>query len=673
MSAWTDRTWVVDLTTERSWVEEVSLDEASPYLGGSGYGWRQMADRLPPRVDPYSPDNIVVLNPGVLVGTRAVGASKITAITKFPTEASADHRFYVGSCTSGGRYFALGLRRAGCDRLMLLGRAARPVVLVVRDEGPTIEEAGSLWGKGIDEVSRCLVEREGHDAGVLAIGTGGERLVRSSLAIVDRTNSLGRGGLGAVLGSKNVKAIVARGTGSVRVADPERYESVASELVSRVTAWPRRAHWIKLGLAAGWDTFKHTQNPGMWPKDRWDELYGEEKRKESLKAVIGCVSCPLSCRLRWEIPSGEFEGEAGLGSPYSKSATSGQLLGVEDDRKMIHLVTQANSFTGIDFYTTTRLIDFVTRMADAGRIPHEQDGIKLSRDYPTIEKLFRMTADREGIGDILADGWYRVQEKLGLDPQEYWYAGICKGVDFIYDARPSRFHPLMMTFLTRERPHHGGSHTRTNSRNKTVEEFREQVAHWGLSEETMHRIFAPTDHAGRFSVGRYTSHMEDMMRVKNGLGICTIYTYQALVFGDDMARLYSAAVGQEIGPGELIERGERVSNVAKVVNAREGFARADDRAPDVWFRPMATPEGTVEMEDYFQTRTLTRDDVERMLDDYYDERGWTQEQGIPSRETLARLGLSDLIEEENPAKRTKQGGKHEVQADRDHSPTADGV
>jgi len=533
------------------------------------------------------------------------------------------------------------MRQAGCDRLVIVGKAARPVVVAIRDGGVSVEDAGDLWGKGIDEVSRRLVEREGPYAGVLAIGTGGEKLVRNALAIIDRTNSLGRGGLGAVLGSKNVKAVVANGTGGIRTADAARYDKLSSELIARVAAWPRRAHWVKLGLAAGWDTFKHTQNPGMWPKDRWDELYGEAKRMESLRSVIACASCPLSCRLRWEIPGGEFAGETGLGSPYSKSATSGQLLGIEDDRKMIHLVTQANALTGIDFYTTTRLIDFLTRMAEEGRISRKQEGIVLDREYATIERLFRMTADREGLGDVIADGWYRVEEEFGLDAQDYWYAGVCKGVDFIYDARPSRFHPLMMTFLTRPRPHHGGSHTRTNSRNKTIEEFREQIEHWGLARDIVDRIFTETPHAGRFNVGRYTSHMEDMMQVKNALGICTIYTYQALVFGDDMARLYSAATGDQIEPGELIQRGERISNLGKALNVREGFSRVDDRAPDVWFRPMEAPEGTIRMEDYFQTKVVTRDDVERMLDDYYDERGWTRERGIPTPETLEHLGLSE--------------------------------
>jgi len=645
VASWTERTWYVDLTEGRTWCEDATLDAFGRVIGGSGHGWRIMADRLPRGVDPLAPENVVILNPGVLVGTRTVGSSKLTAITKFPTVASRDRRFFTGSCTGGGRYFSIGMRQAGCDRLVILGKADRPVFLVVGDDGVTMEDAAALWGRGIEEVSIELVRREGADAGVLVIGTAGEKLVRNALAIIDRTNSLGRGGLGAVLGSKNVKAIVARGSGSIRVANPAEFNEISNELIARVVGWPRREHWIKLGLAAGWSTFKHTQNPGIWSKDRWDELYGEEKRLESLRSVIACTSCPLNCRLRWEIPGGEFAGEQGLGSPYSKSATSGQLLGIEDDRKMIHLVTEANAHTGLDYYTTMRLIDFVTRMYERGRISKDGAGFELARDYATYERLYRMTAEREGIGDILADGWYRVEEEFGLDPQEYWYAGVCKGIDFIYDARPSRFHPLMMTFLTRPRPHHGGAHTRTNSRNKTLAEIREQVEHWGLDEETMARIFTETPHSGKFNVGRYTSYMEDLMRVKNALGLCTIYTYQALVFADDMARLYSAAVGESVDARELIRRGERVSNLAKVINVRDGFSRADDQPPDVWFTPMEAPEGRIEMEDYYQTKVLTREDLARMLDDYYDERGWDLAAGHPTAERLQAIGLAGYASE----------------------------
>ena len=637
--------WIVRVDLSTGKVERKSVDDAlhRAYLGGPGVGWRLMADALRPGIDPLSPENIICINPGVLVGTLTPGTPKTTVITKFPTEASEDGKHFVGACTAGGRYLGIALKRAGCHHLLITGKADRPSYLRIRDETIELVDASAYWGGGIEGVIDDLVKREGPESGTIVIGTSGEKLVRHALTIVDRTNSLGRGGLGAVMGSKNLKAIVVNGTGDVELADPGAFIKASERMREGVMQWPRREHWIDLGLAAGWSTFKHTQYPGVWPKDRWDELYGDETRMETVEDVIGCNSCILGCRLRWKTKGGEYDGEVGFGSPFSKSATSGMLLGVEDFRKMIHFVADANSRTGIDFYTATRLIDFVTKMYEIGRLTLAQTGgMELSREYATYEKLYEMTVNREGFGDVLADGWMRLKREFGLDPQEYWYAGICKGVDFIYDARPSNFHPLMMTFTTRPRPHHGGSHTRTNSRNKTIEEIRDQVERWGLEKETVDHIFTESDYSGKFNVGRYTRYMEDMMRVKNAIGLCTIYTYQGLIFGTDIAELYSAATGHAMTALGMVECGERISNVAKMINVREGFSRIDDAIPEVWFRPMDSPEGRIEMQDYYETKTLSKEDTDRILDDYYDERGWDRTTGRPTSERLADLKLEFL-------------------------------
>ncbi|MBW2059328.1 MAG: hypothetical protein JRH07_06565 [Deltaproteobacteria bacterium] len=639
--------WIVRVDLSAGTVEREPVQEETDrrFLGGSGVGWKLVADNLPPGTDPFSPENIIAMSPGILAGTLTPGAPKTTVITKFPTIAAEDGKHFVGSCTTGGRYLGIALKRAGCDHLLISGKADSPVYLRIRDREIDLVEARDLWGRGIEEVSNELVRREGPEAGVVVIGTAGENLVRNALTIVDKTDSLGRGGLGALMGAKNLKAIVVTGSGDVAVSQPARFMHVSRELRQRVLKWSRREHWIKLGLAAGWDTFKHTQYPGIWPKDKWDELYGEKTRMETVEEVIGCNSCLLSCRLKWKTKGGEYDGEVGFGSPFSKSATSGMLLGVEDFRKMIHLVADANSRTGLDFYTTTRMIDFVTKMYELGRLKREDTGgLELTRGYETYLRLYEMTANREGFGDILADGWLRLKKEFGLDPQEYWYAGICKGIDFIYDARASNFHPLMMTFFTRPRPHHGGSHTRTNSRNKTIEEIREQVERWGISREAIDRIFTESPYSGKFNVGRYTRYMEDMMRVKNALGLCTIYTYQGLIFGDDLARLYNTSTGENLTPGELVDHGERIGNLAKVLNAREGFTRKEDRVPEVWFRPMESPEGRIEMKDYYQTKVMTRQDVDMLLDDYYEERGWDPASGLPTPEKLRELGLEEYSE-----------------------------
>jgi len=302
-------------------------------------------------------------------------------------------------------------------------------------------------------------------------------------------------------------------------------------------------------------------------------------------------------------------------------------------------VTLANA-NGLDFYTTTRLIDFVTSLYQSGRLTREDTGgLELSREYECYLQLFDLIVKREGFGEVLSRGWYGLAEACGLDPQDYWYGGINKGVDFIYDGRASNLHPMMMSFCTRPRPHHGGSHTLTNSPGNSPEVIRGQLEGLGLPTEVLDRIFTPEPHTGMFNVGRYTKYMEDWMRVKNALGLCSIYTFFGIVSGGHMAALYSAAVGRPVDPYELMQRGERISNLAKVLNAQRGFTRRDDRIPDLWFRPMKSPEGVIEMQDYFKTKVLTRDDTEKMLDDYYQERGWELSDGAPGAETLKALGL----------------------------------
>jgi aldehyde:ferredoxin oxidoreductase len=130
-----------------------------------------------------------------------------------------------------------------------------------------------------------------------------------------------------------------------------------------------------------------------------------------------------------------------------------------------------------------------------------------------------------------------------------------------------------------------------------------------------------------------------MMRVKNSLGLCSIFSYQGLIFGTDLAKLYNASTGEDLTPGEMIKRGERVSNLAKLVNVREGFTRKDDRVPELWFNPMDSPEGTIETHDYFNTKVIEKEDAEQILDDYYDERGWDIAKGTPTQEKLKELGL----------------------------------
>jgi aldehyde:ferredoxin oxidoreductase len=642
-------TLLIDLTLEKHEKKKIKLDSFKAFLGGSGIGWMLAAEYIKHKAHPFSPENPIIISAGVLVGTLCPSASKISAITKFPTLASVDGKNFIEECTSGTRYFGLMLKMAGYGHLIITGKAKRPVYLNVYNENVEFKDATNLWSTGYstDHVANILLEKEGKDSGIIVIGRAGEKKVFHALAFVDKMSSLGRGGLGAVMGSKNLKAIVVRGTNSLNVAKPREFMEEVRKIRSRIVKWPNYKEWITRGMGgSGWEIFRNTQYPGKWEKTKWDKLYGE-KIKESFDRVQACISCILSCKNTWMIRNGEFAGDKGFSPATAKIATSGQLLDVEDYRKMLHFYKVAND-EGIDFYTITRLIDFVTTLYQQEKLTDKDtQGVKLTRDYGCYLNLLYMTVNREKFGDILADGWFRLYKEFGIDPQEYWYGGICKGVDFIYDARPSHFHPLMMTFFTRPRPHHGGSHTLTNIPGRSMEEIRKQVERWGLSEDAIKRVFTPTSYSGKFNVGIYTKYMEDMMRVKNALGICSIHTFMGLIFGDDMTKLYSAATGLEVSSSDVIKCGERIFNLSKLLNVREGFYREDDKPPEIWFKPMTSPEGEIVLKDYFDTKALSREDIEKILDDYYRERGWNIERGIPTKEKLTELGIIEWVNVNN--------------------------
>jgi len=639
----------IDLTSEKTQVKKIKPDFLKMFLGGSGIGWMLAAEYIKPETHPFSPENPIIISVGALVGTLCPGASKISAITKFPTLASADGKNFIGECTGGTRYFGLMLKMAGYSHLIIVGKASKPIYLKIYDDEIEFKDASGFWGKNYstDYVANKLLEDEGEDSGVIVIGKAGEKKVFHALTFVDKMSTLGRGGLGAVMGSKNLKAIVVRGTKAIKIADSKKFIEEVHKVRSRIIKWPHFKQWITRGMGgSGWEIFRNTQYPGKWKKTKWDKLYGE-KIKETFDRVQACISCIISCKNTWTIHNGKFAGDKGFSPATAKVATSGQLLDVEDYRKMLHLYKVAND-EGIDFYTTTRLIDFVTTLYHQGKLTeHDTQGMKLSRSYDCYLDLLYKIVNREKFGDVLADGWFGLYNKTSIDPQEYWYGGICKGVDFIYDARPSHFHPLMMTFFTRPRPHHGGSHTLTNVPGKSIEEIKEQVIKWGLDETTVNKIFTPTPYSGKFNVGIYTKYMEDMMRVKNALGICSIYTFMGLIFGEDMANLYSAATGLEMSASDLLKCGERIFNLSKLLNVREGFTREDDKPPEIWFKPMISPEGKIVLKDYFGSKIFQKEDIERILDDYYKERGWDVKRGIPTREKLVKLGLTKIINVED--------------------------
>jgi aldehyde:ferredoxin oxidoreductase len=625
----TERLLHVDLTSQSQAAVELDEGLVDQYLGGGALGWRLAYETIGEH-DAYAPENPIILSCGALVGTVAPGASKITGTTRFPTLATEDGKQFVGSSVAGGRDFGVMMRAAGWPQVIITGKAESPLYLLIDDEGAQFLPAGELWGKlDAEQTAFRLKDEHGSENGVLCIGPAGENLVRFGMAFVDLSNSLGRSGLGAVFGSKNVKAIVVRGTQAYHPQDTPRFLAAAGRVRERALSWPGRQPWSELGMGAGWPIFKYTQYPGRWPRDLWERCYGEPVRRPAVDRIIGCSSCAIACRIKWRIPDGEFKGEIGMGSPFGKSATSGQLLDITDQSLMLHLVALANR-AGLCFYTFTRLTDWLTTLYRDGVLRKgDTEGLELRRDYDTYVTLLKMVTNREGIGAVMAEGWNGVAGAFSIDPHDYWYAGISKGVDFIYDARAANLHPLMFSFITNPRPHHGGLHTLTTGRNHSVEAISAQLEEWGVPQAALQRIFVSSPHSGRFSVGRYTRWMEDAMAVRNALGVCSMYSAFGMESMGDLADMLSALRGREYASTQLLEAGARAFTAKRALNVRSGFGKNDDQMPGLWMRPMNSPEGSKETMDYYDEVKITPQAFRQILDEYYEERGWDGDDALP--------------------------------------------
>jgi len=635
----------IDLSNKNIKIENFNKEDIEKYLGGYGLGIKYFIDYLSTnkKFDPYSPKNPLIICAGALCGTLVPGASKTTLLTKYPTISDENDKHWVDGSVGGGA-FGEALRNAGFEVVFIVGSSKDSVYIEIIDQEVKICDASEYWNKkDVVETTIDLKKKYGDESSVITIGPAGENLVRQAMTFIDDTNSLGRSGIGAILGSKKLKAVVVKGTGGIKIYDKKRFFKRLEKIRNIIMSWQGRDHWLKLGMGAGWHMFRYTQYPGKWSRKKWDDLYGEPKRLETAERTIACPSCLIACRCRWKIKDGEFKGNSGQGSPYGKSATSGQLLNIEDHQKTLQLVIMANK-AGIDFYTTTRMIDFVTQSFVDGKISTKETmGLELERSFDCYVDLFNKIVNREGFGDVLAEGWINLKRKTGLDPQDYWYSGYCKGVDFIYDARAANLHPLIMSFYTNTRPHHGGNHTLTVGPGHSMEELKDEVSTWGLPKEVEEGIFEYSEYSGKLNVGRYVKYMEDGMAMRNSLGCCSIYAFYGFIFPDDIADFYSAATGYEVRNYDILKVGERIWNLKKLMNVMVGFDRSDDKIPELWKRPMKGIEGDLVTMDYFKEKELSDEDFNKCLDDYYKERGWDLKNGIPSEKKLKELKLDDYV------------------------------
>ena len=630
----------VDLTTGSIRKEPLDLGLARKFLGGWGINHRLIYDLLVPGTDPLSPENPFIIGAGPLIGTLTPSSSKVSATTKYPNYASAseENKHSVATGMGGSSKFGLMLKNAGYDHLVISGRAESPVFLNIVSDDVEICDAADLWGKmDAYQTTDELLRRYGR-CGVYAIGRAGENLVRFATGTVDGKYSLGKCGGAAVLGAKNLKAIVVYGNRGIKVSEPKRFMALYYKSYKDVTGNPGFGDAARYGMVA-------LGAMAFLPERDWRSFYGGNWQliDRTWVACQSCASCLTPCTAHMEVRHGEFAGLRPVRRTFPLSIGGRSLLNLEDygaQMKVVDIIERL----GLDRQYARDMVSFLTKLYEQGAITAEDtDGLVLRRgDINVSIQLLERIANREGdFARCLGEGWYSLSKRLGVDASAEMNIG--KGGSVILDARTYGVDPSRFTNITNPRVQHIHSST-TYFLGRALADIKARCEDIGMSKEEIDRAFTAED----FNIGRVTKHIEDYHSVINALGICTAAAELHGVFNAELlAEYYSAVTGFEISAGELKRLGERVWNVYKLLNVREGFTRNDDVIPSWWrATEVPYPDGTgtpALLKDYWG-KTVTRDRLEKMLDDYYDERGWDVERGIPTRKRLIELGLKEFAE-----------------------------
>ncbi len=609
----------IDLTTGQVRKEKLDKKDAELYIGGLGINNKLAYDLIAPGTDPLAPENPVIIGAGPLIGTMAPGAARIVGVSKFPLSNAV-------SAGSGSMTFGFNMKRAGYDNIVITGAARKPVYLLVDDGNVQILDAAEVWGSDIYEAVDALWRRHGRCASI-SIGQAGENLVKFSIALVDKSATLGRAGFGAIMGSKNLKAILARGTGGIRVADPKGFMHEVNSLFSRARKFKHHAASVAYGiLNAGGSFMLGEEGP-----------YGLNSYNKIKKDRVACPSCFIADKEVLVTPEGEFRGMKTYTHSFGMVAQTAMKAMIADSDKATRIVNMQNRY-GLGQQEFDSLFDLLIEAGEQGAISEDQFG-KVGRNYETMRELIEKITFRRGIGDILAEGWVETVKEFGLDASRF--TSHVKGLGTQYDPREKGLGTMEFEQLVNPRGgHHQSGGSPSYNQGAPVEMFERHADRMGAPADAVKRIM---DSPLGFNVGRFTRYSEDWFAVFDSLGICIRSQNNRFYSADICARLLSTATGIETDRSRLMQAGERVWNLYRVLNWREGFDRKDDQPPDAWFEPLKAAGSEFEMRDYFQTQRLTREDINQLLDDYYNERGWDLKTGCPTRRKLGELELDYVI------------------------------
>ena len=603
----------VDLTERTVRTEQPGDAFYRTYLGGWGIIAHELLRRAPKRVDPFAPENPLVFATGVLTGSMAPSSGRHAVGAKSPLTGG------FGEADVGG-FWGTELKKAGLDAVVITGASEEPVYLWIDDGEVEIRDAAHLWGKETAEVQRAIREELGDGRiRVAQCGIAGENLVRFACIMHGTNHAAGRGGLGAVMGSKRLRAVAVRGSGTVESADPEELVRIREGFMRlREDHWQgRQEHGTSQGIAALQESGRlPTRNFREGTFEGWERITGERMTEKYLVGRDTCNVCPVGCKRRVKV-DGKVDPVYG-GPEYESLAAFGSLCCNDDLESLLYTNQLCNAY-GIDVISTGATIAWLMECFEKGLVTADDTGgIEVQfGDAQVIPRLVEMIAGREGFGDTLAEGSWRASQKIGRGTEEL--VVHVKGQEMpMHDGR-SRF-GLALGYAVSptgaDHMHSGhdegvGSEPAIGMLTYSYGYQGEPIPPDDLSADKVRWLALCNTHLMHFSC----------------IGWCAFHYYSVPRTRD----VIQAVTGWNIQSYELMKAGERALTLARAYNVREGFTAANDVLPPRMAEPIestAIDGWRIDPEEFMRARSL-----------YYGMMGWDEETGVPKEWKLHELGI----------------------------------
>jgi len=621
----------IDLSDNKFKIQTEKFEDLKKYIGGMGMNCFLAAEHLKPQLDPFSPENPIIIGTGPLVGTIMPGSSRTTGLTKFPaSEAIAN--------VCGGMSFGFQLKQAGYDHLIIYGKLEKPSYLLIVNDQVELVEANGLWGKDIIFTTDFMWKKY-KDSGVIAIGQAGENKVYGALTLIDKTSTFGRGGLGAVMGSKNLKAIVVIGTKGIEIANPKEFILKYQQFNERIKNYPHRKSWIELGMLRSLPVGMILSAKGE--KKKAKQCNDRNYLKMIKKRRFACPTCPMADKDILEVREGEFNGlinyTSSVINPFLM-LTSDCLKSYSEAIKIYDIISRY----GLDSLTMTSLVDLLSKLIKRGEISEKDLGFEWKEDFSSFKRLIELIVHKEGIGNLIAKGWININElNENLEREKL----TVKGLDVVFEPRFLKLGTMEFEQVVNPKGAHvasGGSPTYVGA-GGGLEKMKSHFNRMGIPKNAQNRIFKPPKEEMFINVGRLTRYSEDWYSVLTSLGLCARAQMNRFYSLDLVTEFYNLITGFNMTKEELILAAERSWNLLKILNVNEGFSRKDDKFPKNWFKPLKFGDSNLELYDFYGNVQITPTIANQLLDDYYDERSWDKITGIPLKSKLEELGLMKYV------------------------------